>query len=434
MTPLPAAKSKKAKQISPPQAPKGMHDILPAEQPYWDRVRKVAKDIADYYNFLRIDTPLLEKIDLFERSVGAPTDIVEKQMFTVTTRGKETLVLRPEATASVARAYIEHGLSQMGLPLKLYYEGPMFRYEQPQAGRYRQFHQLGVEIIATDNDPIYDVQVILVFVRFLESLKLKNISIVLNSIGCKNCRPAYRRELQNYYRSHKESLCEDCARRFETNPFRLLDCKEEICQPLKENAPIIIDYLCSECHKHFKIVLEYLEELGLSYRFNHKLVRGLDYYTKTVFEIMIGESTSAVGGGGRYDYLIEMLGGKSAPAVGWAAGLERIIEEMKVQGVLVGVRQKPKLSLIYIGDFAKKRSLLLVEEFRRAGLDITESLGRESLKSQLRIADKIGSPFALILGQKEVFEESIIVRDLVTGAQETVSLARVIEIIKRKLK
>ncbi len=416
------------------QAPKGMHDILPGDQELWAKVRKTAKDIADYYNFLRIDTPLLERSDLFERSIGFQTDIVEKQMFTIKTKGKEELVLRPEATAPVARAFIEHSLGQtLGLPLKLYYEGAMFRYEQPQAGRYRQFHQLGFEIISGDDDPILDAQIILVFFRFLEGLKIKDVTVGINSIGCKNCRPGYRRELQAFYRGRRGELCEDCKRRLDTNPLRLLDCKVPGCQPVKENAPIAVDHLCNACRSHFRTLLEYVEELGLPYRLDHRLVRGLDYYTKTVFEIS-GDGGIALGGGGRYDYLIELLGGKNSPAVGWAAGLDRIVEFMKAKGIAAASRLKPKPSLIYIGELAKKKSLKLVEELRRAGLEITEMLGRESLNAQLRNADKIHSPYALILGQKEVFEESIIVRDMKSGVQETVPLAKLVEVIKKRLK
>lgn len=426
-------KEKKAK--SPPiQSPKGMHDILPQDQPAWERVRRAAREIAEYYNFRRLDTPILERAELFERGVGETTDIVEKQIFTVTTKGKERLVLRPEATAPIARAYIEHGLGQLGLPLKIYFEGPMFRYEQPQAGRSREFHQIDFEIISHEIDAVYDAQVILVFCRLLETLKLKDLGILLNSIGCKNCRPPYRKELQDYYKNLKNQLCEDCKRRLEVNPLRLLDCKEEECANLKKEAPIIIDHLCGHCHSHFKAVLEYLEELSLPYNLDHHLVRGLDYYTKTVFEVVAQGANFSLGGGGRYDYLIEMLGGRSAPAVGWAAGIERIIEAMKAQGVNLTPKPKAKVFLIHIGELAKKKSLGLIETFRRADIPVTEALGKESLKAQLRSADKAGSPLALIFGQKEAYEESVIVRDLKSGLQESVPIGKLVETIKKKLR
>ncbi|MEK7612466.1 MAG: histidine--tRNA ligase [Patescibacteria group bacterium] len=424
----------KTQKIQPVQRPKGMHDILPHEQPIWEKIKKNARDIAEFYNFSPIEIPLLERMELFERSVGEGTDVIEKQMFTIVAKGNEKLALRPEATAGIARAFIENGMSQLGSPLKLYLEGPMFRYEQPQAGRYREFHQLNFEILSNESDPIYDAQLMLVFTRLLESLKIKNITIKVNSIGCKNCRPGYRRKLQTYYKQKKSQLCKDCLRRLETNPLRLLDCKEEQCAPLKADAPIIVDELCTSCRNHFKSVLDYLEELKLPYALDHRLVRGLDYYSRTVFEIVVEGYGQALGGGGRYDYLVELLGGKNVPAVGFAAGMERIIDVIRLQEINLGLREKPKIFLIYIGDLAKKRSLLLIEEMRRNHIDVAESLGKESLNAQLRVADKLGSPLALIFGQKEAFEESIIIRDLKTGAQETIPLAKLAESVKKKLK
>lgn len=415
------------------QSPKGMHDILPLDQPLWEKVKRTAREIAEAYNFFRLDTPILEKAELFERSVGEATDIVEKQMFFLQTKGRERLVLRPERTSALARAYIEHGLGQFGSPLRLYADGPMFRYEQPQAGRYRQFHQIDFDIISNENDPIYDAQVILVFFRLLESLKLKNLKVSMNSIGCKNCRPPYKKQLQNYYKSFKNELCPDCVRRLDMNPLRLLDCKEEGCKEIGSNAPIIIDHLCNHCHNHFKMVLEYLDELVLPYNLDHHLVRGLDYYTETVFEIISENLDYSLGGGGRYDYLIELLGGKSSPAVGGALGVERIVELIQSQNINFGFKAKPKIFLIHIGELAKKKSLTLLESLRKAEIQVTESLGKESLKAQLRAADKFGSPLALIFGQREAFEESVIVRDLKSGIQETVPLRKLAETIKRKL-
>jgi len=426
--------TKKEKTSLPIQRPKGMHDILPQAQPLWDKVRKSAREIAEYYNFVRMETPILEKKELFLETVGEVTDIIEKQMFVVTTKSKEQLVLRPELTASLARAYVENGLQSLGFPFKVWSDGPLFRYERPQAGRYREFHQIDFEIISNEPDPVYDAELILAAVRFLEICKLKNIKIFVNSIGCKNCRPQYRKQLQTYYRSKKSELCPDCLRRLETNPLRLLDCKEEKCISLKARAPIILDYLCKPCKDHFKNVLEYLEELKLPYELDNYLVRGLDYYAKTVFEITVEGGTGAIIGGGRYDYLIELIGGKNLPAVGWAGGMERIIEAMNAQGVQLGNNKKPKIFFIYIGALAKKRSLVIIEDLRKNNIPIIESLGKESLKGQLRTADKLGSPFALIFGQKEAFEESIIVRDLDSGVQETVPLAKLADTLKKKLK
>lgn len=416
------------------QAPKGMHDILPQDQPIWEKIVKMVKDIADFYNFGKIETPILEMVDLFTKSVGAATDIVEKQMFTLRTKSGDYLVLRPEGTAPIARAYIEHGMSRLPQPLKLYYFGPMFRYEQPQAGRFRQHHQAGFEIISGESDPVYDAQVILACYRLIESLKIKNLIIQINSIGCKNCRPPYRRQLKSYYAKYEKFLCKNCRRRLKINPLRLLDCKNESCQEFKKDAPTIIDNLCNYCHNHFKGVLEFLEELALPYVLNHHLVRGLDYYSRTVFEIFSEGFDISLAGGGRYDYLVELLGGRPSPAVGGAVGLERLVAVIKDRNINLGIKSKSKIFLVHAGLVAKKSSLSLIEKLREAGLDVIESLGKESFKAQLRAADKIGSPLTLILGQKEVFEETIIIRDMKTGVQETIPFGKIVETIKKKLK
>jgi histidyl-tRNA synthetase len=416
------------------QTPKGMHDILPKDQTLWDRIRKAVKDVGDYYNFLRIETPMVEFADLFERGVGRTTDIVEKEMFTVHSKSQDKLVLRPEGTAPVVRAYIQHGLSHLGQPLKLFYDGPMFRHENPQAGRLRQFQQAGYEIMGGEDDPIYDAQVILAAYRLLEELKITNVSIKVNTIGCKHCRPGYRSELTSYYKNKKKDLCKDCERRLAVNPLRLLDCKEEKCEALKKTAPIFIDHLCRNCHDHFKAVLEYLEELKLPYALDHYLVRGFDYYSKTVFEMTTEGFNFSIAGGGRYDYLTELLGGRSTAAVGVAIGLDRLIEVLIARNVSVVPKPRPKVFLIYVGALAKKRSLTLIETLRRAHIDVQESLGKESLKAQLRAADKFGAPLALLFGQKEAFEESVIVRDLATGAQETVPIVKMVESVKKRLR
>lgn len=422
---------KKLQQI---QTPRGMHDILPDEQPVWGKMRKAVEDVAGTYNFLRIDTPILERIELFERPLGESSDVVQKEMFTLRTKGGDKLALRPEATASIARAYIQHGLSHLASPLKLFYEGVMFRHERPQAGRLRQFHQAGYEIISSDDDPIYDAQVILAVMRALERLKIKGVSLQLNTIGCQNCRQGYIKKLQAFYKGKERLICKDCQVRIKKNPLRVLDCKNENCQIVQKNAPILLDNLCTHCKKHFKGVLEYLEELDTAYVLNHHLVRGFDYYSRTVFEVFAEGYGSAIGGGGRYDYLIEMLGGNPSPAVGAALGLDRIATVIKEQNISLGGRMRPKVFLVHVGDEAKKKSLGIIEELLKNKIDVRESLGKESIKNQLRTADKMGAPLVLILGQKEVFEESVIIRDMKTGAQETVALNKIVPAIKRKLK
>ncbi len=419
------------------QAPRGMHDLLPSDQPWWDRISRVARELADSYNFSRIETPILESTDLFERGVGGETDIVQKEMFTLKTKGGDSLTLRPEGTAGIMRAYLEHHLGRMSQPQKLFYQGPFFRHENPQAGRFRQFHQIGFEIIGGANDPIYDAQIILIFARLCEELKIKNTVLKVNSIGCRICRPIYKRHLQNYYKSREKHLCADCARRLKTNPLRLLDCKQEPCGEHKAKAPNFLDKLCVMCSAHLKSVLEYIDEVKVSYMIDNQLVRGLDYYSRTVFEISVegpGSEAGVLPGGGRYDYLAELLGGRLTPAVGAACGIERLIHVMKAQEVKLPIQNRKKVFLIHVGELAKKKSLTIIESLRKAGISVSEGLGRESLKAQLRLADKEKMELALIIGQKEIFEESIIVRDLRNSLQETVQQAKLAEEVKKRLR
>lgn len=408
-----------------------MHDILPADQPLWEKLRKVARELGEDYNFERIDTPLVEPMALFERTAGESSDIVEKQMYVLKTKEDDSLVLRPEATASVARAYVEHGMAHVPQPVKLYYFGPLYRHEQPQEGRVRQFHQAGFEIIGGDSDAVYDAQIVAVAYRFLEEMKVGKLEIRINSIGCKQCRPIYRKKLVDYYKSRPS--CKTCKRRITVNPLRVLDCKEKECATTKAGAPAMIDSLCTGCRGHFKLVLEYLDELGLSYMLDNQLVRGLDYYSRTVFEIFTEGWDAALAGGGRYDYLLELLGAKATPAVGCAVGLERVGLALAKQGTPVTAKQKNRVHFIHIGDLAKKKSLSLIEALRRGGVHVAESLGKDSLKGQLAAADKAGAELALIFGQMEAFEESIIIRDLKTGAQETVLLTKFVEAVKKRL-
>lgn len=427
----------KLKPASPEvfRVPKGMHDVLPAEQMWWERVEKVIRELSSHYNFGRIETPVLEPVELFQRTTGIDTDIVSKEMYVLKTKGGTTLALRPEGTPSVARAYMEHGMGSLGQPQKLYYWGPFFRHENPQYGRYRQFYQAGFEIIGGVNDPVYDAQVILIFDRLLKNLKIKDYELKMNSIGCRVCRPGYKRQLHNYYRNHEKDLCADCGRRLKENPLRLLDCKKESCVGFKDRAPNFLDKLCINCSKHFRGVLEHLDELGISYNLDNTLVRGLDYYSQTVFEMEVPASrVGALPGGGRYDYLMELIGGRPTSAVGGAIGIERLIQVMKEQEVKLVIREQKDVFFIHVGELAKKKSLKIIEELRSAGISVKEALGKESIKSQLRTADKQGSSLALIFGQKEVYEGSLIIRDLKTGLQETVILDKIVAEIQRRSK
>lgn len=426
------------------QVPKGTFDILPQDQGYWEKVRETVKENALSFGFSRIDTPIFENADLYAESVGASTDIIEKQMFAFKTKGKDFLALRPEGTAGVARAYIENGMLNMSQPVKLYYQGPMFRYEQPQAGRYRQFHQAGFEILG-DLDPVYDAQVISLFVQTCNDLGLKNINVELNSIGCKSCRSGYRSQFLKYYRPRAKGVCVDCKRRMKENPLRLLDCKEEKCQQLKAHAPNLIDHLCEECKGHFKSVLEFLDEINIPYSLNHHLVRGLDYYTKTVFEVFLEDehteggsekthtrSKLALGGGGRYDDLIKILGGKDTPAVGAALGIERIVNLMKEQGVKLPTHAKPQIFLVQIGDMGKKKTFKLFNELSQHGFNVLEAFGKNNISAQLKVASKYNVPISLIVGQKEAIDGDVILRDMETGSQEVIPVEKIIKTLKER--
>jgi histidyl-tRNA synthetase len=419
------------------QAPKGMRDILPDEQIYWQKIEQVVKNLASAYGFKKINTPILEETNLFIKGTGADTDIAEKEMYNLRTKGGDYLTLRPEFTPGIVRAYLENGLTIWPHPVKLYSLGPLFRYERPQKDRFRQHHQANFEVIGEKNS-IIDAQLIQLFFAISREMNLKGLITQINSIGCNECRPTHRRMLINYYKNKKKELCSDCLRRFQKNSLRLLDCKENKCGLLAENAPQVIDYLCDACHNHLKQVLELLDEIEVPYILNSRLVRGLDYYTKTVFEFFQEteeESAQiALGGGGRYDNLIKYLGGKDTPAAGFAFGVERMINLIKEKKLKMASKSEPQIFLAQIGDLGKRKSLKLFEELRRAGILSAESLSRDSIKSQLKIADKLAVRFSLILGQKEALDETIIIRDMSSGVQEFVPIEKVIKELKKRLK
>jgi histidyl-tRNA synthetase len=408
------------------RAPRGTSDILPQEQAYRRYIEQKVAEIAKLYGYERIDTPLFEDTGLFARSVGEDTDIVKKEMYTFEDRGKSRLTLRPEGTASVCRAYLEHGLHNQPQPVKLYYIASIFRYERPQAGRYRQHYQFGYEAIG-DDDPALDGEVIDMAWRFLSSVNLHHLSLQLNSIGCKKCRPDYIAALKGYYASHTGELCPECKTRLKRNPLRLLDCKKPSCQMVADSAPKSIDYLCPECAEHFSRLKRYLELLGLPFVVNHHLVRGLDYYTRTVFEIQPegGGSQSTLVGGGRYDDLIEELGGKPTPALGFAAGIERIILNLKKQKVAVPLLAKPQVFIAYLGDDAKDGAIKLASALRGAGIGVIEAVGGKSLKAQLRQANSLGVRYAVIIGEEEVKAGTVILRDMTSAEQKTVPMNEV---------
>ena len=418
------------------QTLRGMKDILPSEQSYWEQVRRVAERLARDYGYARMDTPLVEYANLFTRSIGEGTDIVEKEMYVFTTRGGDKVALRPELTAGNCRSFIQNGMQVLPKPVKIFSTGPVYRYDRPQEGRYREHYQFNFDAFG-EQDPILDAQIIQIANRLVQSLGIKTMQMQVNSIGCPLCRKEYRELLISYLESKKNKLCQDCKRRIEINPLRVLDCKEDKCSQVAAAAPQSIDHLCGECHDHFKTLLEYLDELDLPYIINPRLVRGLDYYTKTVFEIWsAGEDGKklSLGGGGRYDKLIKMIGGEDTPAIGFAIGAERIINEMKRVQAKPYKPARPKVFLAQLGSLAKKKSLRLFSELEKNGILTAESFGRGSLKSQLKVANKLGVEITLILGQKETLEGTVIVKNMSSGEQETISVDKLVESVKKKLK
>jgi len=419
------------------QSPTGMHDVLADDQKYFQKIYDIVENIANFYRFEKIETPILEETELFSKGVGMTTDIVGKEMYNLRTKGGDYLSLRPEGTAPIVRAFIEKGMQNLPQPVKLWHFGPYFRHEKPQAGRYRQFWQFGFEVFGERN-PVIDVQVIQIFYSILKELKIKNLMVEINSIGDNQCRPYYKKLLISYFKSRESALCSDCRRRLRENPLRILDCKEEKCQRIISQAPQMIDHLCDECKTHFKQVLEFLDEVELPYHLNPYLVRGLDYYTKTVFEIFEdteeGKTVGTLAAGGRYDVLVKLLGGRDTPACGGAGGVDRIINVIKTKAIRLPSETQPQIFLAQLGDLAKRKSLRLIEDFRKVKIPIAESFGRDSLKIQLGRADKLEVKYTLILGQKEALDGTIIIRDMVSGKQQIVKFEKVVKEIEKKIK
>jgi len=430
---------------------KGMHDILPEEQIYWDLILKKGRGILEDYGFRKLDTPVVEFTALYNKSTGENSDIVEKEMYTFRTRGKDQISLRPEFSPGVARAYIEHGMHVRPHPVQLWSFGPLFRHDRPQYGRYRQLHQLNAELFG-DESAASDAMMIFISYKIFESIGFKNIIIKINTIGDSSCRPQYIKALKDHYRYNKKS-CVQCQKRLKTTPLRVLDCKNEQCMEIAKEAPQFLDHLDDDCKKHFKTVLEFLDEIDIPYLLDHTLVRGMDYYTRTVFEAFIEIDKKkdkendekeddkdsiekiALGGGGRYDKLVEFLSGPKTPATGWALGIERIILAMKKFGIEPpSSRVQPKVFIAQLGELAKRKSLKLFEDFRRSGLTTKASFGRDSIKAQLRVANRLNIPYTIIMGQKEALDGSVIIREMDTGVQETIPADKVIEMVKQKLK
>ena len=434
-------KTESAKEV--PQSVKGMRDLVGDELFAIQGFMEKAAEVALYYGFKPIETPILEKEELFIRGVGEATDTVGKEMYALRTKGGDKLALRPEGTAPVMRSYIEHGMQSLPQPVLLYYHGPMFRHESPQKGRYRQYYTFGLEVLGTTKS-IADAMVIKVFMAILKEAGITNTQLEINSIGDKECRHIYRRELVNYYKKHAKIICADCRERIKENPLRVLDCKNPKCQPIKKGAPESVTYLCSACKSHFKEVLEYLETMGIPYMINPALVRGLDYYSRTVFEIseLPSENTAenttedapttptestalplAIAGGGRYDYLAKMLGSKKeVPATGAGIGVDRVIMSPNYANLAPRIVKKPKVFFIQLSFDAKLKSFEVIEILREARIPVAHSLSKDSLGAQLAIAEKSKAPYTIILGQKEAIDGTVIVRNMNNRSQDTVKI------------
>ena len=405
--------------------PRGTQDVSPYESYKWLLLENKLREVVDQYGFKEIRTPTFEHTELFLRGVGDTTDIVNKEMYTFEDKGKRSITLRPEGTASTVRSVLEKGILNEGLPLKAYYILSCFRYEKPQAGRLREFHQLGIELFGAQ-DYTADAEVIATGARILKELGLTAVKLNINSIGCPNCRPKYHEKLKEYFAQHIDGMCEDCKARFEKNPLRLLDCKEEKCSAIAKNAPVVIEHLCDECHDHFEGLKKTLDAMGVDYTINTKIVRGLDYYTKTVFEFVydgIG-SQGTVCGGGRYDGLFEELGGNHVPAVGFGMGLERLLLTLEAEGISLGEDSVPEIFFANIGEAAKVYAFTLAEKARAEGMRAQSDLMGRSLKAQMKYADKIKAIYTVVLGDDEVANQTAVAKNMLTKEQITLDLTK----------
>ena len=410
-------------------APRGTKDILPEQINGWRYVENEIRKICKSYGYEEIRTPTFEHTELFQRGIGEATDVVEKEMYTFTDRGNRSITLRPENTASAVRAYLQNKMYADGNLVKLYYMGSMFRYDRPQAGRLREFHQFGVEALGEKN-PAVDAEIILMAWNLLKNLGLDDLKLKINTVGCPECRPVYRQKLQEYFSEYVEELCGDCKNRLEKNPLRILDCKVDAGKNFMDDAPRIESCLCDECREHFARLKEFLTVAGIKYEVDGRLVRGLDYYTKTAFEIQYQPlgSQSAIAGGGRYDGLIEEIGGNSTPAVGFAAGIERILLALEKQNLIPAADKKLDAYVVTAGRVAEVYGFELLNKLRQKNISAAMDYAGRSIKAQMKQASKSGAKFALIIGEDEVAKKSVTVKNLETSAQEIISVDEVAKI------
>ncbi len=406
------------------KAVKGTLDFLPQNIYKNQFIENSLLQIGECFGFKEIRTPVFEHTELFTRSVGDTTDVVQKEMYTFDDKGGRSITLRPEGTAGAARAFLENGLFNEPLPMKVCYLTSCYRYEKPQAGRLREFHQFGVECFGT-SDPAADAEVIALASQIFDFFEVDNIALQINSIGCPKCRAEYHKALKEYFESKKADLCHTCLERLDKNPMRILDCKSPICSDIAKDAPKILDYLCEECDEHFKMVQKYLAVQGIEYTVNPSIVRGLDYYTKTVFEFVSNDigAQGTVCGGGRYDGLIEEIGGPSIPSLGFGMGLERLMLLLEAQNKKFPVERKPELFIVTIGDEAKLKAVELARELRLDGSSVLYDLGGRSMKAQMKLANKLGAQTVIVLGEDEIKNDEATIKDMASGATESIKLS-----------
>ncbi len=405
------------------KAVKGTRDVLPKDVYKNQYIEATAIDVAEKFGYKEIRTPMFEHTELFQRGVGDTTDVVQKEMYTFDDKGGRSITLRPEGTAGAVRAYLENGLCNEALPQKVCYVGPCFRYEKPQAGRLREFHQFGVECLGTAS-PLADAELISLAKSIFDTLGVTDLSLEINSIGCPKCRAEYHKALREYFSAHTDELCDTCNGRLERNPMRILDCKSPVCSKIAENAPVVTDYLCDECREHFEKVQEYLKTLNIEYTINPKIVRGLDYYTKTVFEF-VSDSIGAQGtvcGGGRYDGLVDELGGQKTPSLGFAMGLERLMLVMEAQNAPFPEENKPDLFIVAIGDKATAKAVEIAKDMRDEGFTALMDLNQRSIRAQMKYADKLGAKFNIVIGDNEVDSSITKLKNMTTGEETEIPL------------
>ncbi len=413
------------------KAPKGTKDILPSEVYKWQYVEKKISELCNNFGYKEIRLPVFEHTELFQRGVGDTTDIVQKEMYTFLDKGERSITLRPEGTAGVVRSYIENGMASLPAPVKLYYNITAYRYENVQKGRYREFHQFGVECFGSQG-PLVDVEIISMLSMFFERLGIKDIELNINSIGCPECRGEYNKKLMEYFKPNLDKLCGTCKTRYERNPLRIIDCKEESCKVYTKDAPALVDNLCEGCSKHFEGLKDGLDNLGITYKIDKNIVRGLDYYTKTVFEF-VSKNIGAQGtvcGGGRYDGLIEECGGTPTPGIGFAIGIERLLLVMESQGIEIPKAEAIDVYIATIGETAQKYAQKLVYKIRQAGFSAETDLMGKSVKAQMKYADKLGATYSVVLGDNEVESNKAVLKNMQTGETKDISMDTLIERLK----